>query len=445
LAESWDYNADKTQLLIKLRPDAKSAAGNPLTADDVVWSFDREMKTSSIVTFLANSVAQFTKKNTFEAVDANTVAVNLQKPTALDMAVFTWPQWTVMDAKEVKQHITAQDPLAKDWLKTNAANFGPWKVQSFDPGQEVTYTRNPNYWDKKTVGNIDKLVFRAVPDGATRLQLLESGAVDYAEKLSFDQYQQVSNNSATTLYNCASPNRDTLMLNEKFGAFAEPTVRQAISYAVNRDALVQGVYKGFAKPAAYGISDGYWAPPADSPKFSYDPAKAKALLQQAGVTNLSFAIMASPSRPGAYAQSLAIQLQSMFTAIGVKAKIDMVPGATEFSDDFFGGKYDAVIYTEPPAVGDPFYSANLYNTTESFQNSFHYDNPEYDALAKQIQVTQPGGDRDALLEKISKVIVDTVPQVYLTDNRYLMAFGKKISGYQNAPNGAIMVYHLSKN
>jgi len=443
LAESWEYSPDGKQLLITLRPDVQSAAGNTLSAEDVVWSLDRAAKQSTIVAFLLHSVAQFAEKP-FHAKDDLTVAIDLVRPTAMDMAIFTWPQLAILDTTEVRKHATDADPLAKEWLATNVANFGPWQLDSFDPGNEVVYVPNPNFWNTEDRGNIDKLIYRSVPDAATRLQLLESGAVDYAEKLDFDQYQQVDGSDTTTLYNCASPNRDTLQLNEAFEPFADPKVRQAISEAIDRDALVQGVYNGLASPAETGISGVYWKPGDDAERFTYDPEHARQLLAESGHSDLSFELMASPSRPGAHAQSLAVQIQSMLKKVGVTVKIRMVPGATEFSDDFFASKFDAVIYTEPPAVGDPFYSANLYNTSESFQNTFGYHNAKYDRLAKQIQLTDPGPKRDAFVNEISDLMVETVPQVYLTDSRYLHAFSDKISGFQNNPGGSLLIYRMDK-
>lgn len=443
LAESWEYSEDGKQLLITLRDGVESAAGNTLSAEDVVWTLNRSAKQSTIVDFLLHSVAQFEDKP-FRAEDEHTVAVDLVRPTAMDMAIFTWPQLAILDTTEVRKHADADDPLANEWLATHVANFGPWQLESFDPGNEVVYTPNPNFWNTEDRGNIDELVYRSVPDAATRLQLLESGAVDYAEKLDFDQYQQVDSSDTTTLENCASPNRDTLQLNQAFEPFADVRVRQAISEAIDREALVEGVYNGLADPAQTGISSVYWQPGGDAERFTFDPDHAKQLLAEAGYSDLSFELMASPSRPGAHAQSLAVQIQSMLKKIGVTVTIRMVPGATEFSDDFFASKFDAVIYTEPPAVGDPFYSANLYNTSESFQNTFGYHNAEYDDLAKQIQVTEPGAERDALIGEISDLMVETMPQVYLTNSRYLHAFSDQINGFENNPGGSLLIYRMDK-
>jgi len=444
LAESWEYSDDKTQLIFKLRSGVKSPDGNVMTADDVVWSFDRALKQSTVFEFLVTGVVDFDTDKPFEAVDDQTFAVNLNKPTALDVAVFTYHMFTVQDSKRIQQEAGADDPLGGEWLKTHSANFGPWQLEKFTPSSEVIYTSNPNFFDKKSRQGIDRLIIRGVPDASTRLQLLESGQADYAERLSFDQYKRLETSDNGKLVNCASPNRDTLLLNESFEPFSDPDVRKAISSAIDRESLVEGVYKGLASPSTTGISDVYWEPGEDAKKIEFDESKAVSLLADAGVEDLSFAIIASPTRPGAYAQSLAIQMQGMLEKVGVKAEIDIIPGSTEFSDAFFEGKYQAMIYLEPPALGDPFYSANLYNTTKSFQNSFGYNNKEYDEAAEELLITPAGEARDAVIRKVSDIIVDTTPQVYLVDSRFLHAFGPTVSGYENTPHGQLLTYRLKK-
>lgn len=440
LAESWEYNDDQSQLLFTLRDGVESAAGNEMTAEDVVWSLDRARKQSTIVQFLMSSVADFPEKNAFEVVDDHTVAVNLNQPTAMDVVVFTYPMLGVLDSKTVQEEAGGSDPLGNEWLKTHTANFGPWQLEDFTPSEEVVYTANPNYFDEESRGNIGKLIIRSVPDSATRLQLLDTGQAGYAERLSFDQYENLDQSGDANVLNCASPNRDTLLLNEKFEPFADRDVRKAISQAIDRDALVTGVYKGYAKPAKYGVSDVYWEPPADAATIEFDPESAKQLLSDAGVDDLSFAIVASPTRPGAYAQSLAVQIQSMLKEVGVTAEIDVVAGATEFSDRFFDSNYEAMIYLEPPAIGDPFYSTQLYSSTESFQNTFGYSNPDYDKAVNALLVTPPGDERNQVVKTINDIIVDDAPQVYLTDNRYVHALGSDVSGYENTPHGQPMTY-----
>ncbi|HEX5198917.1 ABC transporter substrate-binding protein [Paractinoplanes rhizophilus] len=443
LAEKWDYSPDRKQLLFTLRQGVQSPAGNAMTAQDVVWTLDRANKLSNVARFLMFDVAKFDKTKPFEAKDDRTVAVNLTQPTSLDVAIFTYPMLGVIDSTEAKKNANGEE-WAETYLATAMPNFGPWKLDQLQPSSQIDLSPNPNFWDKANRGNLGKLVIRSVPDASTRLQLVETGQADYAERLSFDQYTQVDKSDRAQLINCVSPNRDTLMLNQKSGPFTDPNVRKAISMAIDRQALVTGVYKGLFKPATTGLSEVYWTPGPDAKKFEFDPEQAKTLLQQAGVGNLSFEILASPTRPGAYAQSLAVQIQNMLKNVGVTASVKVIPGATEFSDTYFKGNYQGVIYLEPPAVGDPFYSLNLYNTTVSFQNSFGYNNKQYDELVAKVLTTAPGPDRDALLAQASDLIVETTPQVYLVEQRYLHALGANVQGYQNTPTGQLFTYRMKK-
>lgn len=444
LATSWEYNEDRTQLVFTLREGVQSPAGNTLTAQDVVWTLDRARELSSVARFLMFDVARFSEDQPFEVRDDSTVAINLQEPTALDFALFTYPLFGVVDATEAQANASSSDEWAEEWMASHAVNFGPWQLDSFEPSSQVELTRNPNYWDEENRGNISELVIRSVPDSSTRLQLVETGEADFAERLSFDQYLQVEQSPTTQLVNCVSPNRDTLILNNAFEPFADPDVRKAISMAIDRQALVEGVYKDLYRATTTGVSPVYWEPGPDAEEFTYNPEQARALLEEAGATDLSFEIMASPTRPGAYAQSVAVQIQNMLREVGVEATVNMVAGATEFSDAFFEGSYQAVVYLEPPAIGDAFYSLNLYNTTVSFQNTFGYANERYDELALDVLRTEAGPDRDALLAEISDLIVQDVPQVYLAEHSYLHAFSEAVSGYGNAPNGQLFVHQLTK-
>lgn len=444
LATSWEYSPDRSQLFFTLRDNVQSATGNTMTAQDAVWSLERAKALSPVARFLMFNVGNFQPEDTFEARDDKTVVVNLVEATSLDFALFTYPMFGVLDATEAQANADGEE-WAETWLAANTSNFGPWQIESFESGSQVVFTPNPNFWDADNRSNITRFVIRSVPESSTRLQLLETGEADYAERLSFDQYEQVGNAASTQLVQCVSPNRDTLMLNNQFEPFDDPDVRRAISLAIDRQALVEGVYRGLFSLSTTGLSAVYWQPGPQAATFEYDPEQARALLAQAGVTDLSVEIMASPTRPGAWAQSLAVQIQNMLNQVGVDASVNLVAGATEFSDAFFDGDYQAVIYLEPPALGDAFYSLNLYNTSVSFQNTFKYHNERYDELAAQILRTEAGPARDALLAEISDLIVTDIPQVYLAEQNYLHAFSNAVSGYRNVPNGQLYVFELTKD
>ena len=440
LAESWEV-ADDGTITFTLRQGVMSPAGNELTADDVVRSWNRAAEQSGVVRFLITNVSHFPETDPFEVVDDRTVQVNVDRPTALDVSLFTYPMfmvhdWTAIDA--------AAGADVDAWLIESTANYGPWVLESFTPGEEAVYTANPNYWDADRRGNIERLVVRNVTESSIRLQLVSTGEADYAERLSFQEYSELEGTSGVDVLNCISPNRDNLIMNTQVEQFADPQVRQAVSLAIDRDALVQGVYRGFATASTTGMSQVYLDDPSGLATFEYDPERARQLLADAGVSDLSFTITASPTRPGAHAESLAVQIQAFLSDVGVNASVDVVPGSTEFSDQFFAGEYEAMTYLEPPALADPYYSANLYNTTVSFQNTHQYDSPQYDDLTVQIEATPPGPDRQQLIRELSDLIIADTPMAYLVERSYSHAFASGASGYLNTPHGALLTFQMTK-
>ncbi len=445
LATSWRYSDDGKRLLFTLREGVKSAAGNTMTAEDVVWSLDFAKKQSATVRYLISNAGDFDKERPFEVVDEKTVAINLNKKTAVDVALFTIPLLGVIDTKEVKKHATAADPMGLEWLKTNLANFGPWKLEKYVPSSEVLFSANPNFWAAGQRGNINRLTIRAIPESATRFQLLQVGQADYAERLSFDEYARLKGSRTAKLVNCVSPNRERLIFNQKFGPFAKPEVRQALSLAIDREALMKGVYKELFSPSTIGLSDVYVDAAQNPKKLGYDPDKARKMLADAGVGQISFTITATPSKPGPWAQSLAVQMAEMIKKVGVDAKIRVIPGTAEADDTYRKGNYEAFINVEIPAIADAFYSLSLYNGSWSHLNSFSYKSDAYDRVTRQLQVTPVGAEREVLLRQASDIIVDETPAIYVAEQRYLRGFSQAVQGYENSPHGQLLTYRMSKS
>jgi len=441
LAESWSTGADGT-LTFTLRQGVTSGAGNVMTADDVVKSWNRAVEKSGVVRFLANTVAKFKEEAPFVKVDDQTVQVNVIRPTALDVSLFSYPMFGVLDWTEIEAKAGGD---VDAWLTTNTANFGPWVLESFAPGEETVYEENPNYWDADRRGNFDRMVIRNVSEASIRSQLISTGEVNFADRLSFQEYSELESAESVAIYNCVSANRDMLMLNSSFEAFDDPEVRKAISLGINREALVEGVYLGFATPSTTGLGSVYLENSDGLLEFGYDPDLARQILADKGVSDLAFTITASPTRPGAHAESIAVQIQAFMSDIGVTTDINIVPGGTEFSDLFFAGEYESLVYLEPPALADPLYSAGLYNNSESFQNTHGYNSARYDELLSELEQTSPGPERQELIREISDLTVTETPVVYLVERSNIFALGSDVTGLQNTPHGSLMVFQLSKS
>jgi len=443
LAESYERAADGKSVTVKLR-EVKSAAGNPLTANDVKWTFDRliALKVSTPGT-LMQDVADYAA-DPIKVVDDRTFQIVLDAPSAMDVAILTWAQFRVLDSTEAKKNVTADDPWAKKYLSTNTATFGPWTQTpaEFVAGDRLTLSPNPNYTGQR--GDVRKLIFLAVPDASSRAQLVSTGNANYATALQYEQYAQLKGNAAVEVQTCASADRIPLVLNAKDPNLAKPQVRRAISLALDRKTIVDAVYRGFNKPSLYGISQAYGVDPGPEGTYAFNVDEAKSLLSQAGVGPLSITLHISPARPGSEAEQIAILVKTQLAAIGINVGIQTVASATEINTIFKDASYQAMLYLEPPAVADPYYSVFLYNSSFSKLNTFGYKNPELDAIATELGKTQPGPERDEQHKRAAAQLVQNPGFIYLVDRDFVHAVRKGFTNYQHAPNGEMFVHTLKK-
>lgn len=451
LAVSWEYAANGKELVFKLREGVMSAAGNELTAEDVKWSLDRAIELAGIVRFLMNKVSAFREEDPIEIVDARTIKIHLQSPRIFDFVIFTWSQIQIHDSKTARDHATPDDPWAKAWLANNTADFGPWQItkDNFTPGNRVTLFPNPNYWNKEHRGNADRLVILGVADSSTRSQLLRSGEIDFAGALPLQEYANLKTDPSVNVVNCVGAIRDTLLLNYQDERFANPKVRQAISYAIDREAIVKGVFQGLGKPAVTGIHTDYGIDGL-VPYIRYDLERARQLMAEAGYPDgFQANFVVSQSRPGAHAEQEAIFVKDMLKQIGIDLTIEVAASGTAFSEQFFKGDYQAMLYSESPAFGDPFYSLNLMNHGNSFQNSYKYSNSRYDELVSE-GLRLPGDALDrrkAILVELAQIMAEDPPQVYLVDRGNPVARNPKVSNWENQGglSGNITAYLLRKS
>lgn len=450
LAESWRVDTAGKFVEFKLRPGAKSPYGNELSADDVKWSLERAAKLSGAARFFLHTSSDFRKENMVEVVDPRTVRVHFNSPTIYDLGVFTHLQFQIVDSKTVLKNATADDPTGGSWLAKTTADYGPWQIlpANFVPGVRATFTPNENYWNKAGRGNASTLVALSVPEPATRSQLLRSGEADFAALLPFQEYGNLMNDRNVRVTNCDGNIRDTILLNYQDEKLANPLVRQAISLAIDREAIVKGVFRGFGDPATTSIHKAFGTEGLNH-YAKMDVAKAKALLAQAGYPNgFTVKFTVSPSRPGAHAEQEAIFVADSLKQIGVVFEIEMITSGTAFAERFQKGTYQAMLYTEQPAFGDPFYSLTILNHSASFQNSFKYKNEKYDALVNEGRALALGDTkrRREILVEISNLMAENPAQIYLVDTSIPLAMSPKLEGweYQALIHANMAAYQLRK-
>ena len=432
LAESWEPNADETSYTIKLREGVESPYGNEMTADDVVYSFERMYSDpATLQAAILLKTANVDPENPVEKIDDYTVQYNLTAPSALAVSVLAYPLIGILDSTEVKKHATDADPWAGEWLANNTASFGPYQLESLDPGTEIRFTGNPNYYGERS---FDEIVIRAVPEGSSRVQLLLAGEVDMVSEPPIDQLDTIESSDTAFVSQMPDTNRHNMTVSEKSEALSEPLVRQALNYAINRQGIVDSIYQGYAEPATTPVASSLYE---DQPTIGgYDPDQAKELLAEAGYPNgFEMTLAYNNERPGPFAENLARLIQSDLAAVGIDVQTQAVPSNTDFEAGVAEQKYEAYLYTERPALPEVGYDLFLYLHSESALNTSGYDNPEFDAAVEAVLVTPPGEERDQRIQDALNELAENDPLISLVEIPDLVGIADSIDGYHAVPTG----------
>ena len=436
LAESWERDADGNYVFV-LR-NAQSPAGNTVTSADVLWSFERRLETDFISPFLL-LVGGIDQTTPIEVIDDRTFKLIAPGANSLTVAVLTWYGMGIIDSVEALSHATVDDPWAKEWLATNSASFGPYQVASMTPSEEIRLVKNPNYWNAAAV-QIDEVVMRAVPDNGSRMLLIGAREVDFVGGLTYELLDSVIQTAENVVAIAAlDVNLDKLSLNTRFAPFDDVRVRQAVSMAIDRTALIEGAYAGFGTPGLYPISTviPQPAPPA-SAAASYDPDGARALLAEAGLADgFSFELAINPSSgPGPNAEQIAIIIQAQLREVGIEMSINPIPAPADFSAATRGGELQAWLFGTRPLVNDPAYFLLL--AVGPFSTRLEaFASDDIDALLADIVAAAPGADRDALMGQMQQLLGDSVPYVPLVETVLPWVYLGDYLGLNPNPTGAV--------
>lgn len=429
LAKSWDLADDGKSVVFHLS-DAVSNAGNELTSEDVKWSVERQLALEPFIKTALGFIGRYNIDDLVTIIDDKTVQMNVLESTSFDVMQFASVLLTIQDSTEGKKHVTPEDPWAAEFFKTNSANFGPWQVDRFEPGTEVVFSENPNYTFDR--GNFDSVTLTAVPDSATRMQLVRSGDVEWSDALTLAEYDQLRDAEGVTVENCVSADRDEIFLQQNNELFKDVRVRQAISMAINRDQITENIYRGLGKSAKHGVPQ-YYDFPEPKEVYTYDPEDAKKLLAEAGYPDgFTFTALYSASRPGPWVEPLAIQVQADLKEIGIDMQLQNVAGAAEFFQLVREGRYDATFYSDSTFVADATYGAAAFTLSTSAINSFGYNSPEYDALVGKAQTAAPD-ERQQLISDIAALGTTDMPIVYIVDSANAQAHRSNVTGFYNSP------------
>jgi peptide/nickel transport system substrate-binding protein len=426
LVESCTLTPDGGKITLKLRQGAKSAVGNEFTSDDVMFGIQRSAATKAIGYFFAG-VGGAQDPAQWKAIDKYTVEVTKQDASMYNLCgllthLGAAPSW-IMDSVEVKKHMTADDPQAAQWINTQGSWFGPYYITDWEAGKQVVLQANPNWWGDPLA--IKKIIYQVIPESANRLALLKAGKVDLIEGISPDEAAALDGQPGVRPVAVQSNKQFFAVMDESKPPFNDPKVRQALNLSVDRQGIVDSVYKGLGYPYQ-GFIPVTFPGFEEYHGFDFSLDKAKQLLAEAGYpdgfkTELSYAA-GNPEE-----EQIAIIWQTSLAQIGIDVALKKLPTAA-ISNLVFQKNANFAFWQDAPFLPDPVFSLMLWYASFSPAQFNHFQDQKVDDGVSACLNVTPGPDRIKCASDLATYISTVAPLVNIAAPYFIYAVSDKVSG-----------------
>jgi peptide/nickel transport system substrate-binding protein len=436
LAESWVITEDGLVITFHLRKGVKWHDGQPFTAKDVLYTYQVTVDPKTPTAYAGD----FLKVKKAEALDDHTFRVTYDKPFA--PALISW------SSSLLPRHLLEGKDITKSGLSRQPIGTGPYIFKEWVAGQKIVLVSNPDYFESQPY--IDGRVTRIIPDTATMFLELRARNIDMMGLTPLQYTRQTQNNlfrQNFEKYRYLAFAYTYLGYNLKHPFFVDKRVRQAISYAINKEEIISGVLLGLGKPATGPYKPGTWAYNENVRKYSYNPEKARELLRAAGWTKTNKdGILEKAGRPFTFElitnqgnetrQKCAEIIQRQLKEVGIDVKIRILEWAAFVNDFINKRRFEAVIlgWTIPldPDAFDVWHSSK---TAPQELNFISYKNPEVDALLEQARSMFDQKQRKKYYDRFQEMLAEDQPYTFLYVPDELIIISKRIRGIEPAPIG----------
>lgn len=405
IAESWE-RVDETTFRFNLRKGVKFHSGNELSADDVIWTFNRLQNSPDFKAIFAPYEKMVkVDDHTVELISKAAYPLVLQTATyifPMDSKFYTGKTEAGTDKSEVVKH-------GNSFASTNVSGTGPFIVTEREQGVKVEFERFDGYWDTKSDGNVDKLTLVPIKEDATRVAALLSGDVDMIHPVAPNDHKRVKKAKGIDLVTLPGTRIITFQMNQSSNeALKDVRVRQAIVHAINNEGIVKKIMKGFATPAGQQSPTGY-AGHNEELVPRYDLKKAKQLMKEAGYEKGFTLTMMAPNNRYVNDAKVAQASAAMLSKIGIKVDLKTMPKA-QYWPEFDVCAADMMMIgwhsdTEDSANFNEFLTMTRNTETGRGQyNCGHYSNTAMDSVVEASNTETDPAKRSEMLKGVEATL-----------------------------------------
>jgi peptide/nickel transport system substrate-binding protein len=440
LAKSWNFSKDCLTLDFTLRDNVRWHDGTPFTADDVVFTWRTTMNPKTPSPYKSD----FADVEKVEALGPQAVRVTYRKPYA--KALLSWAV-TMLPRHLLERYVEEGKIREAPQNWTAPVGTGPYRFKEMKSGEKIVFVANPDYFKGRPP--ISRIVYRVIPSQATIFLEVKAKGVDVASLTALQYKRQTEYPAFEKAYNkfrYSGAGYTYLGFNLKDKRFADPRVRRAFAHAINKRELLEGVVLGLGRESTGPFRPGTWADNPAVKSIPYDPARAAALLAEAGWTRNGKGRLEKDGQPFVFElltnqgnderKKIAEIVQAALRELGVTVEIRVLEWAALLKEHVKKRRFDAIVLGWGTGA-DP----DQYVVWHSSQNGpdqlnhISYANPEVDTLLEAGRSSCVQADRVRFYHRLHEVLAADQPLVFLYWRDALPVVSSRIFGIQPGPAG----------
>ncbi|KZD08559.1 ABC transporter substrate-binding protein [Oceanibaculum pacificum] len=430
LAESWEIAPDGNSVTFKLK-DATFWDGSPVTAEDVKWSLDRAVTVGGFPT-VQMKAGSLEKPEQFEVIDAKTFKINFLRQSKLTLPDLAVPVPFIINSKLAKKNATEKDPWAMEYLHRTPAGSGAYKVERWDSGQQLVYSRN-DAWKGGPLPAAKRIIVREIPSQSTRRALIERGDVHLSHDIPAKDAKELAAMKSVKVVGAPIENcLHVLCTNFNFEPFKDKKVRQAVAYAVPYAEIFQNAaYERGAQMwggKSFEPSDISWPQPFP---YTTDYDKAKELLSQTAFKDGFEVPLSFDLGTAEWGEPTALLIQEGLAKIGIKASIDKIPGANWRTVALVEKKLPLHLDNFGGWLNTPDYYFFWAYVKGNLFNSSNYDDAEMMQLVNEtLHMPMDNPDYAPKIKRMIAKAFEEVPRIPLYQPNLDVAMRPGVEGYE---------------